>query len=408
MEVSSYFLRKGTPCIVTLLDCTKAFDKCKFDILFGKLLDRKLPAVVIRVLMFVYEEQTAWVKWGKVKSRTFGILNGTRQGSVLSPALFSVYMDDLIVKLRKAGVGCHMGGLYTGVVGYADDLLLMAPSRSAMETMLKICEDYAGEHNLEFSTDPNPVKSKSKCIFMCGHLNKAKPVNLQLYGVDLPWVDTATHLGNELSWECNMDQDMKCKRGSFIGRSTEVRESFGFAQPNQVLQAVKTYCFDMYGAMTWSLFSEKAKQVFNTWSTCVKLAWGVPRATHTYLVDNLLSAGIPSVRASVLARYCRFFESVRASSSIEVMVVANIAAADIRSMTGNNLFNLKKEANMDITKENIGKARMVLLNTRTSVPDQDKWRLACLKKFFSQKFQLEANHQSSELVDSLIDSLCSS
>ena len=90
------------------------------------------------------------------------------------------------------------------------------------------------------------------------------------------------------------------------------------------------------------------------------------------------------------------------------MVVANIAAADIRSMTGNNLFNLKKEANMDITKENIGKARMVLLNTRTSVPDQDKWRLACLKKFFSQKFQLEANHQSSELVDSLIDSLCSS
>ena len=160
--------------------------------------------------------------------------------------------------------------------------------------------------------------------------------------------------------------------------------------------------------MTWSLFSEKAKQVFNTWSTCVKLAWGVPRATHTYLVDNLLSAGIPSVRASVLARYCRFFESVRASSSIEVMVVANIAAADIRSMTGNNLFNLKKEANMDITKDNIGKARMVLLNTRTSVPDQDSWRLACLKKFFSQKFQLEANHQSSELVDSLIDSLCSS
>ena len=150
-------------------------------------------------------------------------MNGTRQRSVLSPALFSVYMDDLIVKLRKAGLGCHMGGIFTGVVGYADDLLLMAPSRSAMETMLKICEDYAGDNNLEFSTDPNPEKSNSKCIFVCGHLNKAKPVNLQLYGVDLPWVNTATHLGNELSWECNMDQDMKCKRGSFISRSTEVR-----------------------------------------------------------------------------------------------------------------------------------------------------------------------------------------
>ena len=77
MEVASYFLRKGTPCIVTLLDCTKAFDKCKFDILFGKLVDRNVPAVVIRVLLVVYEEQYAWVKWGKSRSRTFGVVNGT-------------------------------------------------------------------------------------------------------------------------------------------------------------------------------------------------------------------------------------------------------------------------------------------------------------------------------------------
>ena len=178
MEVASYFLRKGTPCIVTLLDCTKAFDKCQFDILFGKLVERKLPAVVIRVLMFVYEEQQAWVKWGKSRSRTFGIVNGTRQGSVLSPALFSVYMDDLLLRLRKSGVGCHMGGVFCGVVGYADDLLLMAPSRSAMETMLEICEGYAAKNNLEFSTDTDPDKSKSTCIFMRGHLKMAQPVNL--------------------------------------------------------------------------------------------------------------------------------------------------------------------------------------------------------------------------------------
>ena len=233
MEVASYFFWKGTPCIVTLLDFTKAFDKCKFDILFGKLVERNVPVVVVRVLMFVYEEQQAWVKWGKARSRTFRIVNGTRQGSVLSPALFSVYMDNLIVKLRTSGVGCHIGGVFCGVVGYADDLLLMAPSRSAMETMLSICESYAGDNNLEFSTDPNPEKSKSKCIFMCGHLKTAKPAN-RLYGVDLPWVNTATHLGNELSWECTMDEDMKCKRGSFIGRSTEVREMFGFGQSSHI------------------------------------------------------------------------------------------------------------------------------------------------------------------------------
>ena len=76
---------------------------------------------------------------------------------------------DLIVKLRNSGVGCHLGGVFCGVVGYADDLLLLAPSRSGMEKMLTICEDYAVQNNLEFSTDPDPRKSKSKFIFMSGH-----------------------------------------------------------------------------------------------------------------------------------------------------------------------------------------------------------------------------------------------
>ena len=150
MEVAGYFLRRGTPCIVTLLDCSKAFDMCKFSLLFEKLHQKNLPAIVVRALIFVYEEQTAWVKWGNTRSEQFRIVNGTRQGSVLSPALFSVYMDDLIVRLRRAGVGCHMGGVFCGVVGYADDLLLMAPSRSGMDTMLRICEQYAAENNLEF------------------------------------------------------------------------------------------------------------------------------------------------------------------------------------------------------------------------------------------------------------------
>ena len=56
------------------------------------------------------------------------ITNGTRQGSVLSPTLFSVYLDDLLQELRHLGVGCHVGGVWVGAAGYADDLILLAPS----------------------------------------------------------------------------------------------------------------------------------------------------------------------------------------------------------------------------------------------------------------------------------------
>ena len=52
---------------------------------------------------------------------------------------------------------------------YADDLVLLAPSRSAMKSMLRTCEEFADLHNLKFSTDPEPAKSKTKCIFMCVH-----------------------------------------------------------------------------------------------------------------------------------------------------------------------------------------------------------------------------------------------
>ena len=50
-EVVSHFLRNGTNPILTLLDCSKAFDMCRFDILFGKRLARGVPSIVVRVLI---------------------------------------------------------------------------------------------------------------------------------------------------------------------------------------------------------------------------------------------------------------------------------------------------------------------------------------------------------------------
>ena len=92
------------------------------------------------------------MSWDGVRSSTFSITNGTRQGSVLSPCLFSVYLDDLLKELRHMGLGCHMGGMWVGAAGYADDLILLAPSRTAMQHMLKACDKCAAEINLQFST----------------------------------------------------------------------------------------------------------------------------------------------------------------------------------------------------------------------------------------------------------------
>ena len=93
---------------------------------------------------------------------------------------------------------------------------------------------------------------------------------------------------------------------------------------------------------------------------------------------------------------------------MEVRIVANISAADVRSPTGRNLRNMEKEAGMSLTEENMWKMRRVLLELRSPVPSQDRWRLGCLRKFLTEKYRLLAQDQDTEAVELLIDSLCES
>ena len=139
-EVATYFMRRGTAVAACLLDCSKAFDKCRFDKLFQKLIKKGLPAVVVRVLIFAYEEQQGWVKLAGKQSSPFSLTNGTRQGSVLSPLLFSIYLDDLRGELRRLQLGCHIGGWWFGASAYADDLILLAPNREVLQRIVTTCE----------------------------------------------------------------------------------------------------------------------------------------------------------------------------------------------------------------------------------------------------------------------------
>ena len=166
-----------------------------------------------------------------------------------------------------------------------------------------------------FSTDANPEKSKTKCLYMCGKVGGGVqyPAPLKLNNLDLPWVEKGTHLGHELHQSCTMNFDAKCKRAAFIESSTDIREMFSFAYPSQILSSVSVYSAHFYGSMLWDLSSESAGQVCRSWNTCVKLAWDVPRWTHNYLVDNLLGGDLPPVKKKLMCQYVNFFQKLRKS-----------------------------------------------------------------------------------------------
>ena len=85
-----------------------------------------------------YSLQELRVHWGDCFSEPFSVSNGVRQGGVLSPVLFSVYLDGLLEELSESGVGCFWGHMFAGALCYADDIVILAPCTSALRLMLDI------------------------------------------------------------------------------------------------------------------------------------------------------------------------------------------------------------------------------------------------------------------------------
>ena len=46
-------------------------------------------------------------------------------GDVISPILFNIHIDELLLLLEKLGIGCYIGTMFVGAIGYADDLTLL-------------------------------------------------------------------------------------------------------------------------------------------------------------------------------------------------------------------------------------------------------------------------------------------
>ena len=151
-----------------------------------------------------------------------------------------------------------------------------------------------------------------------------------------------------------------------------------------------------------------AYQYYNAWSACEKLAWQVPRATHTYFVDQMLSCGMDSMKVDTMARYVKFVRGLIASPSMEVAVMCGVARQDIRTVTGGNLALLRRKTGLDMTVASVSRVREVLQRGMAIVPEPDQWRMKYLARLLTKRG--EAHYMSDEegviRLSSLIDILC--
>ena len=144
-----YFIDRGSSVYVSLLDICKAFDRVHHYKLYKLLLEVGVPVIVVDVLCNWYSKLYYSVKWNSALSARFAAC-GVRQGSCLSPAIFNVFINIFIKRLKLLGAGCSISSLYIGSILYADEILLLCPSVTGLQDMLDKCSETAKDLSLEF------------------------------------------------------------------------------------------------------------------------------------------------------------------------------------------------------------------------------------------------------------------
>ena len=108
---------------------SKAFDKVNHYALLMKLMKRLIPVPLLKIFEFWFDNSNTCIKWNNLMSTFIKLNFGVRQGSVLSPTFFAIYIDDIVTRNNRLSV-----------VIYADDILIISKSVSELQNIYNICE----------------------------------------------------------------------------------------------------------------------------------------------------------------------------------------------------------------------------------------------------------------------------
>ena len=239
VETARIFNSNKSKVHTVLLDATKAFDRIEFTRLFHILLDNQFNAVYARCLLYMYTNQQLQIHWNGCYSKSFYVKNGVKQGGVLSPFLFGLYLDKLIKTLRDSGMGCYVGPHFMGCIAYADDLVLMSPTKNGLLQMLDICNQFSLDYKLKFNG------AKSQYIVFDRKVNPGEH-NIQVFDIMLTNQDNVNHLGHKVyatTGKNNLDGII----ATFYKQFNFFRSRFSKVASSIQARLFETYCSSFYG-----------------------------------------------------------------------------------------------------------------------------------------------------------------
>ena len=202
-NVIEKFVSNGSTVNVCTLDLSKAFDRMNHYALLIKLMDRKLPIQLLIIFELWFSISITCVKWNGHVSHFFNLIVGVRQGGVLSPLFFAIFIDQLVDRVKSVNAGCYLSSVCCSIFIYADDIVLIAPTVSGLQAILAACEKEL------INIDMCINVSKSKCIRFGLRFEAPCADLVSTFGGNIKWVDCCRYLGvffvSGRTFKCNFD-----------------------------------------------------------------------------------------------------------------------------------------------------------------------------------------------------------
>jgi len=151
-----YYTKRGSKVFCAFLDASKAFDKLLLNGLLAKLINRNVTLPLVRVLYNWFSGLSCSVVWNSLIGSPFRVHCGVRQGGVISPLLFAIYVDDLSVNLGNLVMACILA-LCSLVLFYT---LMTLHCWLAAAISFSSCNKYG----MQWDIRVNPQKSQLACF----------------------------------------------------------------------------------------------------------------------------------------------------------------------------------------------------------------------------------------------------
>ena len=214
-----------------------------------------------RILVVWYQMQLVCIKWGKSLSQYFSIANGVRQGGILYPRLFALYMNGLFGALSLYKAGCYVDAQCMNHLMCADDICLMEPTAIALQKILHVCYEYGITNDVKY----NPLKFV--CMVFKPRRFKYYCPTVAIGDECLKYVDTFKYLGFVFSDNKKDDADMLKQLRSLYAKANRITRMFHYCTVDVKLLLIKSYCISFYFGYLWSDYKEltfiKLRVAFN-------------------------------------------------------------------------------------------------------------------------------------------------